>query len=867
MYAVIKNASWRLSADGRCTMTRETIPSNGEKTSRLQFWSCSGEEVLSELDTDRSGLSTDEAMARLVRYGPNQLAEAPRGSRLRAFVAQFRSPIVLILLFAAGVAFFVGDRTTAAIITVIVLISATLGFWQEWGATNAIEELLKTVQLTTQIRRDEGMVQVAFEEVVPGDIVELSAGDMIPGDCRLLDSNDLYVNEAALTGETFPIQKQPNPVSVGAPLSQRLNALFLGTNVVSGTGVAVVVDTGKETEFGRISERLRMRPPETEFERGVRRFGTLLGEVTLLLVIMIFAINVYLARPVLDSFLFALALAVGLTPQLLPVIISVNLARGAKRMAGERVIVKRLSSIENFGSMDVLCSDKTGTITAGSVTLEAAHDTAGESSEHILRDAYLNAFYESGFENPIDEAIRTTTGIDIEATRKLDEIPYDFNRKRLSVLVDDSGQKRIITKGAFDNVIDVCTHAERADGTTVLLNEVQPEIERHYEEFSHEGYRVLGVAHRNVTEDAISTTDEREMTFVGFAVFEDPLKPGIETTIQKLAELGVSLQMITGDNRLVAAHVARNVGLDETELLTGGDLREMSEEALVSQVLAVDVFAEIEPNQKERIIRAAQKSGAVVGYLGDGINDASALHAADAGLSVNRGVDVAKQAADIVLLEKDLDVLVRGVQSGRQTFANTLKYVFMATSANFGNMFSMAAASLFLPFLPLLPTQILLTNLLTDGPELTISTDTVDEELVDQPRRWDIDFIRRFMVTFGAVSSIFDFLTFGVLLFLLKASPTEFRTGWFVESVVSASLVVLVIRTRRSFFRSTPSRYLLVATITIVLITPLVPFTPLGRLFEFIPLPLEFLMILGGIVVVYMLTAEVVKRRFYRRES
>ncbi|MFB6164731.1 MAG: magnesium-translocating P-type ATPase [Haloarculaceae archaeon] len=740
-----------------------------------------------------------------------------------------------------------------------------MSFSQDWGATNAVEELLATIQLRARLRRDGAPTSVAFEDVVPGDIVELAAGDMIPGDCRVLDSSDLHVNEAALTGETYPVEKHAERVPAETPLSQRTSALFMGTNVVSGTGVAVVVRTGSATEFGSISERLRMRPPQTEFERGIHRFGTLLGEVTLLLVIAIFAINVYFARPVLDSFLFALALAVGLTPQSLPVIISVNLARGAKRMADERVIVKRLSSIENFGSMDVLCSDKTGTLTEGAVTLEGASGIDGKRSERVLRDGALNATYESGFENPIDQAIRDVASVDLDATQKLDEVPYDFNRKRLNVLLADGVDHRIVTKGAVDNVLAVCTHAVDASGERVPIETESPRIEQRYQGFSRDGYRTLGVATRTVSTDRMTAVDERSLSFLGFLVFEDPQKPGVETTIRALADRGVSLRMITGDNQHFAAHVARNVGLDETALLTGSDLRAMSEEALVSQVPSIDVFAEIEPTQKERLIRAFGKSGAVVGYIGDGINDAPALHAADAGLSVDEAVDVAKEAADIVLLEKDLHVLLRGVESGRQTFANTLKYVFMATSANFGNMFSMAAASLVLPFLPLLPTQILLTNLLTDLPELTISTDAVDEELLAQPRRWDISFIRRFMLTFGVVSSVFDFLTFAVLVLLLHAGAVEFRTGWFVESVVSASLVVLVIRTRRPFFRSTPSRYLLGVTLAIVLLTPLIPFTPLGRLFQFTPLPAVFFAALGAIVVLYLVTAELVKRAFYRR--
>jgi len=784
------------------------------------------------------------------------------------FLAQFKSPIVLLLLCAATLSLFLQDHADALIILTIVLASALLSFFQERGAADAVERLLAIVQTKTTVLRDGRPQEISVDAIVPGDVVILRAGDVIPGDCRLLDARDLFVDEAALTGETYPVEKAVSVLPPETPLSQRTNALFLGTHVVSGMAKAAVVYTGKDSEFGQVSERLRLRPPETEFERGVRHFGYFLMEVTLLLVLAIFAVNVYLHRPVLDSVLFALALAVGLTPQLLPAIISINLAHGAKRMARQKVIVKRLAAIENFGSMTVLCADKTGTLTEGRVQLHAALDIDGQASETVLLYAYLNASYETGFANPIDDALRTHGQLEVSGYEKLDEVPYDFIRKRLSILVTHKGGHWIVTKGALQNVLAACSFVETAPGTVVALDTVASQIQHRFGELSGEGFRVLGVACRDVGAAArLTKADEVDMTFLGFLVFVDPPKAGIGDVIAQLRRLGVSLKIITGDNPLVAAHLSQQVGLANARILTGPELRQMSDEALYRRVNAVDVFAEVEPNQKERLILALKKAGHVVGYLGDGINDASALHAADVGISVESAVDVAKEAADIVLLEHDLGVLVQGVREGRITFANTLKYVFMATSANFGNMFSMAGASLFLPFLPLLPKQILLTNVLTDVPEMTIATDRVDAELVERPRRWDIQFIRSFMLTFGSVSSVFDYLTFAALLVILHATPAQFRTGWLLESVMSAALIVLVVRSRKPFFHSLPGRYLSIATLLTVAVTLLLPYTPLARALELSPLPPSFLLVMGLIVILYVIAAELAKRVFYARAT
>lgn len=827
------------------------------------FWAKSAQELSETLKTSPQGLSQDEARKRLLEGGPPSKKRQTTDWEL--FLNQFKSPIVLILLAAACLSFFLGDPTDAVIILVIVGASGILSWQQERGASGAVAKLLSLVQVKAQVIRENKPVEIPSDQVVPGDIVLLDAGDLIPGDGLLLEAHDLFVDEAALTGETFPVEKAPGLLPEETPLSKRTNALFLGTHVVSGTGKLLVVHTGQKTEFGAISERLRIRPPETEFERGIRHFGYLLMEVTLILVILIFAFNVFFHRPVLDSFLFALAIAVGLTPQLLPAIISVNLSHGARRMAQKKVIVKRLSAIENLGSMNVLCSDKTGTLTSGSVKLHSARDIEGKENAGVLDAARLNARFESGFANPLDQALRDASGSDLSAFEKADEIPYDFVRKRLSILVQKGTSRLMVTKGAFSQILDICTKARRPSGEDIPLD--RDALEALFREFSEQGFRVLGVAIKEGIEAPLTHENESQMTFLGFLLFYDPPKPGVAETVRNLRDLGVSLKVITGDNALVAKNLVKQIGLPDPAVLTGKDLRAMSDAALLQAASKTHVFAEVEPNQKERILLSLKKAGNVVGFMGDGINDAPALHAADVGLSVDDAVDVAREAADLVLLERDLGVLSDGVVEGRKTFANTLKYVFMATSANFGNMFSMAGASVFLPFLPLLPTQILLMNLLTDLPEMTIANDRVDPEFVSSPHRWDIRFIKRFMVVFGLLSSVFDFLTFGVLLFLIHVTEKGFRTGWFLESVVSAAAIVLIVRTRRPFLKSRPGNALALATSAVILAVLVLPLTPLGALFQFVVLSPKAYLFIAGIIGLYILSAETAKRFFYKSEK
>jgi Mg2+-importing ATPase len=833
------------------------------------FWSRPGSEVAAGLGSGPDGLTGAAAAERLRTVGPNRLDRTRRDSTLALLLRQFGSPLVLMLLAAAILSFAIRETSDAVIILGIVLMSGLLGFWQESGAARAVEKLLAIVAVRSTVLRDGKTQEIPVEQVVPGDVVLLSAGSLVPADALILESRDLFVDEAALTGETYPAEKTSGVLPADTPLARRTSALYLGTHVVSGTGKAVVVHTGRDTELGHVSERLSLRPPENDFERGVQRFGFLLVRITSALIFGVFAVNVFLHRPVLETFMFSLALAVGLVPELLPAIVSVNLARGARRMAQSKVIVKRLTAIENFGSMTVLCADKTGTLTEGKVSFCSALAVDGSESEEVLRHAWLNASFETGFANPIDRAICEACHFDLLDWRKLDEVPYDFVRKRLSVLLAGPAEPLLVTKGAFAQVLEVCSEAALPGGGTVPVETLRADLEARFTALSDQGLRTLGIAVRRLPVDVTRAGKavEEKMTFLGFVTFFDPPKPGVEKTLAEIRASGIGFKMITGDNQRVAARLARQVGIAEPVVLTGPEIREMSGRALTQRAKSVDVFAEVEPNQKERIIISLRKSGQVVGFLGDGINDASALHAADVGISVNSAVDVAKEAAEIVLLETDLGVLMDGVREGRRTFANTLKYIFITTSANFGNMLSMAGASLFLKFLPLLPTQILLNNFLSDFPAMTIATDRVDPEWVERPQRWDIRYIRNFMIVFGGISSVFDYLTFAALLWWVRATPDQFRSGWFLESVLTELLVLIVIRTRRPFFRSRPSRPLAISTIVVVILSFAILYGPWGRFFRFTPLPLSQLALLSAITLGYAAATEAAKHWFFRRFS
>lgn len=828
------------------------------------------EALYQELQSGEQGLTQSLALARLKQAGLNTIKAKTRVTPLGIFLSQFKSPIVLILIFAALVSAVLNDWIDALIILAIVFSSALLSFTQEYQANAASEKLKAQIISKTTVVRDGKSSEIPSENLVPGDVVLLNAGSLIPADGQIIEANDFFVNQAVLTGETFPVEKTNALSPAEASLAEQKNVVFMGTNVRSGSAKVLIFHTGLQTAFGKIADRLNLRPPETGFQIGIRQLGYLMTQVMIILAVSIFALNVVFHKPVLDSLLFSIALAVGLTPQLLPAIININLSKGSQVMAQHGVIVRRLESIENFGGMDVLCTDKTGTITEGVVSLSDVLNADFQSSDEVLAYASLNAALQTGLSNPLDQAIQAKHQPPLEKVVKIDEVPYDFVRKRLSIIVkDESGQVLMITKGALANVLDICTLVQAKQGTTPMSAAFRAQVEQQMEAWSEQGFRVLGLAVKTIADanTCFKVQDEAEMAFAGFLLFYDPPKADVKQAIRDLAELGVTLKIITGDNALVARHTGALVELPRLEVLSGKEMNQLDDAALWHAVENIDIFADVDPNQKERILLALKKHGHIVGYMGDGINDAPSLHSADVGISVENAVDVAKEAADMMLLKQDLSVLKEGIVQGRKTFANTLKYIFMATSANFGNMFSMAGASLFLPFLPMLPKQILLINFLTDLPEMTIASDLVDDEMVQKAAHWDIGFIRKFMLVFGPISSLFDFATFGLLYWGLHAGEQIFHTGWFVESILSASFVVFVLRTRQPFLKSKPSRLMLSMTLIVAAVVLILPYTGLGRLMGFAPLPPLILLAIIGLVGLYLLFAEIAKHWFYRHFS
>jgi Mg2+-importing ATPase len=769
----------------------------------------------------------------------------------------------LLLLFAAGISAATREWTDALIVLAIVLATVGIGYKREYSAQAAASALRARVKTRSMVLRDGEPAQVLVEEVVPGDVVLLSAGSLVPADGILLDATDCHVSEAVLTGESFPVAKHPGQSIPTTPLAKRTNCVFLGTNVRTGTARCLVVATGPSTAFGSIAHRLSLRPPETEFDRGIRRFGYLLTSAMLVMVLLVFVAHVFMDRPPVETLLFAVALAVGLSPELLPAILGVNLSRGASIMAREGVLVRRLNAIENLGSMDVLCTDKTGTLTAGVIDVDGAFDPIGRESGQVLELGALNAALETGLSSPLNDAILKAHKPNLSGVRKRAEIPFDFVRKRVSVVIEHAEGTRLVAKGAFHHVLEVCS---TLPGDAPLDDQARIELERRHDEWSDRGIRVLAVASRQVMDKATyKRQDEANLTFRGFLTFVDRPKEGVAEALTALGRLGVSVKLITGDTKLIAQHVAGGIGLPNTRVLTGAELDQLHDEALWREAERTDLFVEVDPNQKERIILSLKKMGHVVGFLGDGVNDAPAMHAADTSLSVDQAVDVAREAADFVLLERHLDVIRRGIEEGRKTFANTLKYVLTTTSANLGNMVSMALASLFLPFLPLLAGQILLNNFVSDIPAIGVADDRVDPELVEQPRRWNMRFIARFMLEFGFLSSIFDFVTFGILLGIFHATPELFRTGWFVESLLTELVIALVVRTRRPFFRSRPGRLLFWSTQILILVTFALPYVPYANLLGFVPLSATLLATLACVTMLYVAAAELTKRWFYRR--
>lgn len=837
-----------------------------QRQENIEYWSLSSQEALKKFDSDRTGLTSEEAKLRLKKYGENSIKKRKQTTRFMLFANQFKNPIIIILIVATVISGMTGDWTDALIILTIVLASSILSFIQEYSASNAIEQLRAKVQAKAVVLRSGQIMEIPSKEVVLGDIIKLSAGSLICADGLVLESLDFFVTQSILTGESLPSEKNSEQVNEDVSIQERRNCVFMGTNVHSGSATVLVVATGENTEFGEIAKQLSLRPPETDFESGVRHFGYLLTQMMLILTLAVFAINVIFKRPAIESLLFSVALAVGITPQLLPAIISITLSAGSRAMAKEGVIVRRLTAIENFGSMDVLCTDKTGTLTEGAIRLDGAFDVKGEASAEVFRLAYINASLQTGMVNSLDKAISEVENIDIGEAKKLGEIPFDFTRERLSVIVKQNNKCIMITKGALNNVLNVCSLFESEGALNAKNDMILADIEKRYETWSSQGIRVLGVAKKPVIlQGKYMVEDENDMIFMGFLLLFDHPKADVSQTIAKLKLNGVSLRVISGDNKLIAMHTAEAVGLGVTGVLTGSQLMKMNDEALWNKVETTNLFAEVDPNQKERIILALKKKCHVVGYMGDGINDVPALHAADVSISVDNAVDVAKESADFVLMEKSLEALNKGIKLGRMAFSNTLKYILVTTSANFGNMFSMAGVSLFLPFLPLLPKQILLINFLTDFPAITIANDAVDSEVLEKPQRWDIKFIRDFMFTFGFISSVFDYLTFAVLFIGFKTQRGIFQSSWFTVSILTELLILMVMRTRKPFFRSKPAPILLYSSIAVGVLTLILPYLPMHEFLNIEPIRPLILISLIGISILYIITTEIAKHYFYKK--
>lgn len=830
--------------------------------------------LFEQLGSSERGLTTQEARQRLEKYGPNEPTIVRRTAGIQQLLVFLANPLVIILLIASLISAVLGEVINSSIIAAMVLLSIALNYFQTFRSQRAVERLRAGVALTSTVLRDGAWVELPRHELVPGDIIRLAAGDLVPADARLIQTIGLHVKQSALTGESMPVEKDARDIT-SAPqnYAEASNIVFLGTSVVSGTATALIILTGRATAFGDIAARLAARPPETEFERGIRKFGFLIMRVVFFLVLFVF-LGVFVANKVfhhgsynpLESLLFAISLAVGLTPEFLPMITTVTLAQGASHMAKQKVIVKNLAAIQNFGSMDILCSDKTGTLTSGSMVLNQHLDPFGNPSERVLFLAYLNSFYETGIRSPLDTAILQHNHQDIQAYTKLSEIPFDFERRRLSIVVETGGKAMLITKGAPESVLDVCSSSEVDGQVNPFDTGAKTHCETIFQDLSSQGFRLLAVAYRFVSvQDTYTIADEKDMVFIGFLTFFDPPLEDADEMLDALRHDGVEVKILTGDNELVTRYVCEQVGLATDRIVLGDELDHMSDTALTHVAEQAKVFARVSPAQKNRIILALKRRSHVVGFLGDGINDAPSLHAADVGISVSTAVDVAKDAAEIILLEHSLRVMHHGIIEGRKAFGNVMKYLLMGTSSNFGNMFSMAGASLFLQFLPMLPTQILLNNFLYDLSQVTIPTDNVDASYIIKPHRWDIKLIRDFMIYIGPISSIFDFLTFFMMLWVFHSSEALFHTGWFVESLATQTLVLFIIRTAGNPLRSRPSLPLAITTILVVCIGIILPFTPLAGPLGFTPLPPLYFLFLAGMIITYLLLVEIVKRRLMRR--
>jgi Mg2+-importing ATPase len=826
------------------------------------FWNKPATFWMNHFQTNDNGFSNEQIYFLRKKHKEKRIKENSILTELNTCLVQFKSPLMLLLIAAVILSAFLGDTSDVFIILLIVLSTVTLSYFQERNAQNIVKKLQSLLAHQCVVFRNGKAFEIPSEELLPGDIVLFSAGNLIPADCLIIECNELHVNESSLTGESFPVRKNSEQTAAESSLSQRSNCLWMGTNVISGTAKAIVIHTNEQTLFNQIVVRSHSHIP-TSFEKGINDFGLFLMKITLVLALFIFCVNLYFHENLFDAGLFALALAVGMAPELLPAITTIAMSAGAKRLLAKKVIVKKLNAIQNLGEIDLLCTDKTGTLTAGNITIHEIVNAWGLPDKTVENYACWNACLEGGYSNPIDEALKNYHSESSILPIKLAELPYDFNRKRLSILVQQSARNLIVTKGAFAEIISICTHVKSKTEQVENISEHLEAIENIFKQFASKGFRVIALCYKENSSNNLTLSDEINMIFGGFVLLSDPVKEGIQITLQQLNELGIGLKIITGDNQLVAHALGRQLGIENPKVLSGDKLAAANPEAIPMLVNEYQIFAEIDPQQKEQIILALKHNHAVA-YMGDGINDVAALHAADIGISVDNAVDIAKEAADFVLLEKNLDVLIEGIREGRKTFANTLKYIFINTGSTFGNMFSVAGASLLLPFLPMLPKQILLTNFITDFPYLSIASDNVDAEQLKRPGKWDIKTIQKYMVVFGIHSSIFDLLTFFVLWKGLRVTEHGFQTAWFIESILTELFILFIIRTHQKFFKSLPGKWLFIMSAIGLITTFILPYVPLAERLGFVPLPIWQMAILMGIVTCYILTADFLKVWFFK---
>jgi len=834
------------------------------------FQKLSINDSLKELKTTLAGLNSAESAKRLLLYGANVAETQKKWRVFKEIIKQLASPLVISLVIVAIFSFFFGEKISAGIIIAMALVGTSLTFFQEYKAQKNAEKLEALVHVSVDVKRNSKFLHLPMRNILPGDIICLSAGKMIPADMRIIEAKDLFLNQAALNGESFPVEKWAEAREKDTKSLYDLDTIALmGASVVSGTGTGLVINTGARTEFGKLAKDIALEAPETAFDRGIRKFTWLMIKLIFILMTFIFVVNALFKNNLVDSLLFSLAVAVGITPEMLPMIVTVNLSKGALNMAKKKVIIKRLDSIQNFGAMDILCTDKTGTLTMDEIILVKHCDIDGKEDEDILRDAFINSSYQSGVNNVLDKAIIKHHPFRLKQVKKIDEIPYDFERKMVSVVINDGGKHRLITKGAPEEIFARAGYYESKDKRYRLDNAGLKKLKAKYDEFSQDGFRVLAIACSDVKEkSAYSKSDEKNLVVRGFAAFLDPPKSTVKEAITKLEALGIKLKILSGDNELVTEKICHEVNIDGKGFMTGAMIDKLSDQELSKIVEDYNIFARMTPQQKERVIKMLQKNGRIVGYMGDGINDAPALKAADVGISVNNAADIAKNTADMIMLKKSLLVLVDAVKEGRKTFANTLKYIKMGASSNFGNMISMTGASIFLPFLPMLPSQILLNNFLYDMSQISTPTDNVDEEYLMKPRPWHIKFIKKFILIIGPVSSVFDFLTYGIMWFVFSGAtnPALFRTGWFVESLFTQTLIIFVIRTNKiPFLQSWPSKSVIATTLGIVAIGCILPFTPLTKWFQFAPLPPLFFLFLFAMGLAYLFMTQLIKTWFIRK--